>query len=276
MIWDSSSDRMDLTNLHSVRMRATLGTRHVSGAERIVASDVLDRTVHDLIARAKAKRLIPDKIRISIDSLSDTQPRFLKALNVATVHSIDVNAGRSLASRVLLSTGISSIAVESALHHLSQGAAPSGSNMRGAIIMNSQSGERLEPDQERGIRASRFDWTDDVLPQVVKCLAGIGLAHYRTREALALATKVAYAPGAIAELCWSDEPDYTAGYVASVATGYVRFPFLKHPGDHRGGRVIFVEPTSLTLDALIHYLQQEVVLIDSLGAFSQELPVHSR
>jgi len=97
--------------------------------------------------------------------------------------------------------------------------------MRGAMIIDARTGDRMEPDQERGVRASRFDWTDDALEAINRKLAVIGLTHFRTREALALATKVAHAPGMVAELCWSDDPDYTAGYVASRATGYVRFRY---------------------------------------------------
>ena len=86
---------------------------------------------------------------------------------------------------------------------------------------------------------------------MTKKLAAIGLTHFRTREALALATKVAHAPGIIAELCWSDDPDYTAGYVASPRIGYVRFPVLKLPDDPRGGRVFFVDRNTLDIEAFI-------------------------
>ena len=46
------------------------------------------------------------------------------------------------------------------------------------------------------------------------------------REALALATKVIWS-GVVAELCWSDEPEYVAGYVATARHGSVRFPNFK-------------------------------------------------
>ena len=96
-------------------------------------------------------------------------------------------------------------------------------------------------------------------------LRAVGLTHYRTREALALATKVAHAPGVVAELCWSDEPDYTAGYVASLQTGYVRFPRLKDIGDPKGGRVFFVNRDALNMTKLIDYLQFCPVLIAAAG-----------
>jgi 6-carboxyhexanoate--CoA ligase len=137
--------------------------------------------------------------------------------------------------------------------------------MRGAIIMDAQSGERLEPDQERGIRASRFDWSEDASERIKRNLETAGLAHHRTREALALATKVAHAPGMVAELCWSDDPDYTAGYAASTGLGYVRFPCLKQSGDPKGGRVFFVNREIVNMDALISYLETDAVLITEIG-----------
>ena len=140
--------------------------------------------------------------------------------------------------------------------------------MRGSIIMDARSGERLEPDQERGVRASRFDYADHASTLVDERLTALGLTHYRTREALALATKVVHAPGVVAELCWSDDPDYTAGYVASLQRGMFAFPYLKKMGDQKGGRVIFVDPAKLVLDALIEYLQGEPVIINDVGMFN--------
>jgi 6-carboxyhexanoate--CoA ligase len=134
------------------------------------------------------------------------------------------------------------------------------------MIMDSRSGERLEPDRERGVRASRFDWTEEAFRMVQQSLESRGLTHHRTREALALATKVAHAPGMVAELCWSDDPEYTAGYVASLGTGYVRFPFLKQHGDSSGGRAFFVDRDRLNMDRLVNFLQNEPVLISEIGS----------
>lgn len=246
-------------------MRATVNGRHISGAERIAPSEKIDSIAQELIARALRKMNTPEHIMLHIESLRDKPLRSLAALDVVTVNAQDVLAGRSAASRVLGSTGVSMQAVETAIRLLSQGPAPSGGNMRGAIIMDSRTGERLEPDQERGVRVSRFDWSEAALGAIDKKLAEIGLKHFRTREALALATKVVYASGMVAELCWSDEPDYTAGYVASRERGYVRFPMLKQIGDPRGGRVFFVRNDGLNVAALVHYLQNEAVLIDKVG-----------
>jgi 6-carboxyhexanoate--CoA ligase len=252
---------MDHDLLYSIRMRASTGNRHVSGAERIISPIKLDATVQALIARAREKKTPPEQIVITIEHLGNMPISKLTALDVVTVNTPDMSTGRSAASRILQSLGISEKSIMAALNLLSNGAAPFGLNMRGAMILDGVSGERLEPDQERGIRASRFDWTDEALDTMTRKLAAIGLTHFRTHEAVALATKVAHAPGIIAELCWSDDPDYTAGYVASRRTGYVRFPVLKLQDDPRGGRAFFVDRNTLDIEAFIHYLQFEPVLI---------------
>lgn len=256
---------MDQGLLYSIRMRATTGSQHVSGAERIVQPEKISDTVQLLLARALEKQLTPDKTVIIIESLGTIPFRSLTALDVVTLNSPDMTAARSDASRILRALGISEQAVMVAIDNLRNGAAPSGRAMRGAMIIDARTGERMEPDQERGVRASRFDWSGEALDEITSKLASLGLTHFRTREALALATKVAYAPGLVAELCWSDDPDYTAGYVASREIGYVRFPIMKLPGDTRGGRAFFVDRNDLDRDAFINYLQTETVLIADIG-----------
>lgn len=254
-----------MNNLYSIRMRASAGNRHISGAERIVSSDKISSTVQELITRAGRKNVAPEHVVVKIDTIGDMPLRTLTALDVVTLNAPERSTGHAAASRVLQRSGVSRKAADAAIHFLSSGAALSGGNMRGAIIMDAQNAERLEPDHERGVRASRFDWSEEAYKIIDQKLSAIGLTHHRTREALALATKVAHAPGMIAELCWSDDPDYTAGYVASLSVGYVRFPFLKESGDPRGGRVFFVDRSKLDMDALVRYLQTEAVLIDGSG-----------
>lgn len=252
-------------DLYSIRMRASSEGRHVSGAERIVSSDAIDSIVGELVARARKKGNLPDRVTVHIEHLGTATRRQLTALDVITLNATDPQTGRSSAKRLLLAMGISSLAIDSAIKHISGGASPSGANMRGAMIIDAVTGARLEPDRERGVRASRFDWTDGAREAAGRMLSGVGLTHFRTREALALATKVAHAPGTIAELCWSDDPDYIAGYVASLKTGYVRFPVLKRAGDGRGGRAFFVDRSRFDREAMLRYLHDEVVLIAGIG-----------
>jgi len=249
-------------------MHASVKNRHVCGAERIVSEERIDDMVRELITRAMQRGARPDQAIVAIDSIDTASIEQLTSLDLVTLTASDALSSRATATRILLSTGVSITAIQTAFCQLSKGAAPSGANMRGAMILDAVTGERLEPDQERGIRASRFDWADEALEQVTRLLADIGLMHYRTREALALATKVAYAPGMVAELCWSDEPDYTAGYIAARSLGYIRFPFFKQSGDAHGGRAFFVSHAQVDLLALIRYLEKANIMIDNVGLCS--------
>ncbi len=259
---------IDQNQLFSIRMRASFQDSHVSGAERIVPRDRTDATVVELLARARGRERGPDRIVVSVDALDAASIGYLTSLAVTTLEAAEHQSGRKYAARVLQLAGVSAKAVADAMELIGKGAAPSGANMRGAMIMDAITGERLEPDQERGIRASRFDWTGDALQSAARQLTAVGLTHHRTAEALALATKVAHGPGIVAELCWSDEPDYSAGYAASPGIGYVRFPFLKQKGDAHGGRAFFVDRAHLDLAALIRYLEDDAVLINAVGIVS--------
>jgi 6-carboxyhexanoate--CoA ligase len=256
---------MDQRLFYSIRMRANAGNLHISGAERIVLREKIDEAVKSLVDRALGKNHEPEQIIINIESLDSLSLRTLTALDVITVNTPDVSTARSCAVRILQSLDISEQSVMAAIKYICDGAASTGRNMRGAMILDARNGERLEPDHERGVRASRFDWSDESRFAITKKLAAIGLTHYRTCEALALATKVAHAPGIIAEMCWSDEPDYPAGYVASLKIGYVRFPLFKTSGDSKGGRAFFVNRDNLDMNRLISYLQHEAVIISDTG-----------
>lgn len=136
------------------------------------------------------------------------------------------------------------------------------------MIMNMR-GERLEPDKYRGIRASRMDITEEASAELARSIkeAGLSLYYAYISEALVLATKVASVNGTIAELCWSDDPSYTAGYVASKRIGYVRIPHLKPEGDSRGGRVFFVD--SIDLDNYVHEMEKAPVLVNKFGGLKE-------
>lgn len=255
--------------LYSIRMRASTGERHLSGAERLVPGEKIAVTVQELITRARGKGIDPDHVVVTIDSLQGAFIRTIQALDLTTVALPDVSSCRNASRQVLLAAGVSPAASESAFQLLDAGPAPSGRTMRGAMIMDAVTGRRLEPDRERGVRVSRFDWSSEACAAIDRELTRIGLTHFRTREALSLASKVAQGPGVVAELCWSDDTDYSPGYASSLQTGYVRFPFMKENGNTTGGRALFVKRDGLDLDALLTYLQKEPVIISSIGSCRQ-------
>jgi len=262
---------MKREQLYSIRMRASCDNRHLSGAERIIPQNKIAQVAGELMDRALSRGCAPDQITLQVDSLGDTLPRELRSLDVVTVHVNNPEEGRALAALVLQRAGVNPESAKTAIDHLSRGASRSGENMRGAMVMDAVRGERLEHDPDRGIRVSRFDWCEDAEQEIYRKLSAIGITHFRIREALALATKVAHAPGIVAELCWSDELDYTAGYVASPDIGYVRFPHMKKQKDPRGGRVFFVKKENYHAEVFMNYLQKEPILIHDVGLCQPEI-----
>jgi len=248
--------------LFSIRMRASVNNRHLSGAERLAPAEYADKVIRQLAERAVNRTMKPDTIAISVDPVERGSVTLVNALAVTSCAVPNKEEGRSLALQLLECAGVAGHAARAAIHILAGGASPFKENMRGAVIMDAQNAARLEPDRERGIRVSRFDWTESGFQEAQSSLASLGLTHSRTIEAVALASKVAHAPGIIAELCWSDEPDYSAGYVSSGRFGYVRISVMKDIGDSYGGRVFFVDSAKTRLDAFISHLQYDAMLID--------------
>lgn len=243
--------------LFSIRMRASKGDTHISGAERIVREGDVNDTVSELISRASThERGIPTNINIAIDSLEGREIMTLPPLPVRSIEAADVSSGREMAVAELVSTGVSITAAMAAM-----AAITAGNAMHGAIIMDSLSGDRLETDSAKGIRARAVDHDETFIPALYRELELAGLGNSRLKDALALATKVAGAPGAVAEICISDDPGYVTGYVASPEYGYVRITPLKPKGDLAGGRVFFVDIDNFNLEAYTAYLREMPVMV---------------
>ena len=90
----------------------------------------------------------------------------------------------------------------------------------------------------------------------------IGGKH-RVLEAQVLAAKVAHRPDVLAEICISDDPDYTTGYLATAQHGYQRLPHIKELGSAQGGRVFLVRGDDVA--GLIEYLEHTPVVVEGDG-----------
>jgi 6-carboxyhexanoate--CoA ligase len=259
-------------------MRAALGGphetggRHISGAERIVSGERIPDTLQELYGRAREHELgCPDYINLCIELVPAKEIRTVTSLPVYTIKAGDYLEGRKLAGKVLELAEIQPGVVKQGFQYLLQGPSSSGSNMRGAILIDVETGHRLDPDQDRGVRASRMDYDPGAAKILSEKLEQFGLNNSHVREALCLATKVACIPGIAAELCWSDDPGYTAGYVASASTGYVRFNYLKEKGSCRGGRVFFFDPCRGAGEEAMRKLKLEPYIITEVGPINGEM-----
>lgn len=255
--------------LFSVRMRAArggpheAGGRHVSGAERLLPEREVAAAVRSLVRRAQEHPLgAPDFIQVTVERV-ETEPVRIPGLPVTTVAASAPGEARRVAAVLLASAGVAPATAARAIEALAGGPGPGGGTMRGAMLMDAATGARLEPDPARGVRVTRVDVAPEARREVTRSLSRGRLIGTRVREALVLASKVAWA-GALAELCWSDDPDYTTGYVASPAFGYVRLTHLKPRGTPLGGRVFFLPPGADPAP-FVHRLEAVPVLLTGLG-----------
>lgn len=247
---------------YSVRMRASIGSRHLSGAERLGRPEEVSTLTSRLTARAFAHvGGAPDNVNCTIEKLDAAEICQGFFPDVRTWQVTDFADGRLLASQLLVGAGVRAQVADSCIKLLAAGPAPGGAVMRGAMIVDAVSGQRLEPDAVRGVRVSRMDVAPDERSAVEEHLRQAGLGHPRVLEALVLAAKVLKAPGLLAELCWSDDPDYLTGYVATPAGGYQRINCLKERGSFSGGRVFLVDPHAWSRDPFIDFLQKKPVLL---------------
>ncbi len=243
---------------YSLKMRASqqIGEgdqkreQHISGAERIVSREAVEAVCSAMARRALThSKGDPDFINIKIEKVCEKDIQILKALPVTRV---DVNSWQQGLDKAfeLIDEAAELKDFRKKLPELLRETFP----MRGAMLYDIATGERLEPDHERGVRATYMDAlrSSDVDSQK---------NHFN--EAIVLATKVANAPGMVAELCISDDPEYVTGYVASKELGYVRIMKMKEMGDENGGRIFLFDSRKAKTEECIEYLQKKKVLVDT-------------
>ena len=257
---------------YSLKMRASQQVgegeqkheQHISGAERIVGRDSVEAVCTAMVRRAmNHSKGDPDFINVKIEKVCDSDIQVLKALPVTRVDVDTWQDGLEKAFGLINKTVSDGLLREARndeyevlikdfaqkLPELLRATFP----MRGAMLYDIATGERLEPDHERGVRATYMDALHS--SEVDGCKN-----HFN--EAIVLATKVANAPGMVAEFCVSDDPNYVTGYVASKELGYVRIMKMKEMGDENGGRIFLFDSRKASAEESIEYLQKKKVLVD--------------
>ena len=240
---------------YSLKMRASQQVgegeqkreQHISGAERIVGRDSVEAVCSAMVRRAmNHSKGDPDFINVKIEKVHESDIQILKALPVTRV---DVETWQEGLEKAFGVVGDAAVGIREKLPELLRETFP----MRGAMLYDIATGERLEPDHERGVRATYMDALHS--SEVDGCKN-----HFN--EAIVLATKVANAPGMVAEFCVSDDPNYVTGYVASKELGYVRIMKMKEMGDENGGRIFLFDSRKASAEECIEYLQKKKVLVE--------------
>lgn len=119
-----------------------------------------------------------------------------------------------------------------------------GQKMRGAALIDCLTAERLEPDKDRGIRVSRIQMDKKKKNSNFKeSQKKLTSEPQRVIEAVTVASKVASVPEIIAEICVSDNPDYTTGYISSKKFGYLRITNIKKRRNTNWWKSLFCQNT---------------------------------
>ena len=240
---------------YSLKMRASQQVgegeqkheQHISGAERIVNRESVEAVCSAMVRRAMThSKGDPDFINVKIEKVHESDIQILKALPVTR---IDVDTWQEGLEKAFELVGEAAAGIREKLPELLRETFP----MRGAMLYDIATGTRLEPDHARGVRATYMDALHSSVVDSCK-------NHFN--EAIVLATKVANAPGMVAEFCISDDPNYITGYVASKELGYVRIMKMKDMGDENGGRIFLFDSRKASAEECIEYLQKKKVLVE--------------
>jgi 6-carboxyhexanoate--CoA ligase len=228
---------------------------HISGAEGIYEDNEIKTAINRYFKRAMShSRGQPDKIFFTLEKIGDDLIK-VPILSLTTLQSSSPKQARELIIERLSRLGINEAAIYVAFEILY-----SSDVMRGAALIGMTTGSCFQPDKSRGIRVSRLGIDKESRKKLSNKLARLGIDTDRVKEALILASKVAYHEDVVAELCISDDPEYTIGYIATSGDGYLRIPNIKTHGSMNGGRVFFIKEES-NVSSLIKYLEKTPVLI---------------
>lgn len=249
-----------------MKMRASQQGEHVSGAEKIIGQKDIKSYADSLIMRGlHHTKGQADFVNIKIEAVEENDILYLDALPVKKTDVKDAREGRAEIMLFLQRLGVAQPERIMELFEETY-------SMRGAMLLDVHSLERLEPDRKRGIRATFMDMERQTgkasKPEDTK-------NHFM--EALVLATKVANAPGIIGEICISDDPDYVTGYVASKSEGYVRITRMKEPGSPLGGRIFLYDGSRADIQRTIDFLEKQHVLVrnvDSMRVQNEKTNMH--
>lgn len=228
---------------------------HISGAEGIYEEAEILKIVREYSERAlNHPRGKPDNIVITIEKIKQ-RPKKIQLLPVITHNCSFPGEAKKIIYQTLSSIDISKRCIDNSFKVLN-----SKEIMRGASLILKESGIRVEPDKERGIRVSRLGIEKTAEKELKKKLSRMKINTTTVKEALILASKVASHPDIIAEICISDDPDYTTGYIASRHFGYIRIPNIKRSKQKHGGRVFIIEE-DVDINKLIKYLEKTPTMI---------------
>lgn len=245
-------------------MRIHREGEHLSGAEDLVPlqeiNPVLTSFWQRLFPFVGLEGTLPLQQIVTIDPVLEKDILRKSLLAVQTMKSeSSEETGKALPGllRHILPSGRTELILEIFKNEI-LGSAP----RNGALLVTSE-GRILPEGFSGGIRTTHVGCVSLLRRSLENQLDSFfGKPNHRFVDALVLASKVLSSGRVLLEICASDDPQYTTGYVASPLFGYVRIPHIKRQGIRRGGRLYVISPDS-PLPGLLSFLSSTPVLFGS-------------
>ncbi len=242
-------------------MRIHQEGKHLSGAEEIVPVQEIDHVLSSFSKRLLAHVLNghprPPQQIVTIDPVpkENIQRKSLLPVQFMESPSCEESAkGLQELLECLLPEGKAESILEIFRKEIME-TAP----RHGALLVTSM-GRPLMEGEASGIRTTHLGCDASLRKALEESLDHyLEKPNHRFIDALVLASKVLASESVLLEICVSDDPSYTTGYLASRLFGYVRIPHMKKPGIGRGGRLYVVSP-ALHLPDLLKELREIPVL----------------
>ncbi|MBN2429133.1 MAG: hypothetical protein JXK94_12425 [Deltaproteobacteria bacterium] len=251
--------------LYGIKMLARKGHFHLCGAERLCVYEEIDKISQDLLQRAviKGKGQI-DSLEVKAAKIDHFNFRSSSLPDFIQLRVKSFREGRNTAKNLLSQAGVSEKAYFMAENLLKQSPELGGTSIPGAFLVDSFSGELLNPEMEDGVWIGRVDLANSLEERVRKRLESLGLDGRKIRDNLVLAAKIMGMGGFVGEINWSNDSAEQGGSITTSELGFAYFPYLRSNANEVGGRVLFVR-SWLDLNSAIQYLESEVLLIDNIG-----------
>ena len=253
----------------SIRMRIHRDGIHLSGAEDLVLEKDLGEKVHEFSRKLfpfleNASHLPPAQLIITVDPIPVGKiiERTLLPVQIMESHSETETLTKlhSLLSEILPNGSASGILDIFHSEILSK-------KVRNGALLVTPSGKYLMAEFPEGVRTTHVGCASDLRKHLQQELSSLlQKPYHRFLDALILSSKVLLFQDILLELCVSDDPHYSTGYMASRQFGYVRIPHLKPESHDMGGR-LYVVKENVDLSNLLGFLRTTPVLF--IGPASQ-------